>query len=143
MMEFSPQTQTLLALLEAPSSATSGLRKRQDIAILIELASRHDRADDCNDLIFHGTSALKVFFLLKKMQPADTAYPTVEAEFATEINALRDAVYRFSLLAESSIQKHWEETYLRTTSGVLRNLIDLAHDVARIKELQNTSRYVD
>jgi outer membrane phospholipase A len=139
-MEFSSETLALLQRLESSAQGHS-LRKRNDVGQLIESAFAHDKSDEFNALVLHGMSAWKVFHILKKMQPADEAYSHVEAEFAREINALRDCVYQISLLTDTATQTRWLETYMTTTSGALRNLIDLSADLAKIKDLQNASRY--
>ncbi len=130
-MEFSPETHALLDHLES-SAIGHGLRKRHDVGLLVESAFRDNVPEDFNTLVLHGMSAWKVFQILKKMQPADEAYLTVEAEFASDVNALRDCIYQFSLRVDATVQTHWLDTYMTTTGGALRNLLDLAADLAKI-----------
>jgi hypothetical protein len=137
-MELSPQTQAVLSYFDQYTG--SSIRKPNDLGILLEAALQLDAADEFNRLVFVGKCAWNVYNVLRKIQPSDDGHATVEHEFVTNINDLRGLLLFFSEKTEGQIQQRFREVYLATTPGTLRNVVDLAHDLARFKDMQGGQR---
>lgn len=133
-MELSEQTRAVLAYFDEYTGGN--VRKPHDLATLLEAASQLGAAEEFNHLVFVGKCAWNVYGVLRKVQSNDEGYGNLEREFATAINDLRGLLLFFSSHVAGQMQQRFEETYLNTTPGTLRNVIDLAHDLARFKDMQ-------
>ncbi len=137
-MEFSPET---LAALEVLDQFTSHkLRKREDVGTLLEIGVTASAAAEFNKLVFQSKVSWNVYNVLNKSSASEDAYPMLEREFGQSIADLREALVFFAANAPEVTGNHLKSTYLGMESGTLRNLIDLAHDLAQFKDLQADRR---
>jgi hypothetical protein len=140
-MAYSVQTETVLAYFDEYTGFN--LRKRNDFAELLEIASRSGAADEFNRLVFTGKVVWNLYHALRKTTDAQEGYQTVEQEFAKEIHHLRDGLLFFMMQKEADdnddgTRQRFQEVYLGTGQGTMRNIVDVAHDLARFKDLQNS-----
>lgn len=118
------------------------LRKKSDLAVILEIGISSEDADTFNSLVFSGKVAWNLYSRLRTLQPNSDGYQQMEAEFGRAVNDIRvllaDAAHKSN---SSAVAERFQQTYLEIGPGVLRNIIDLAHDLARIKDMQNDNRY--
>jgi hypothetical protein len=138
-MDLSPETENVLNYLESVSG--EGLRKRNDMGTLLELASRRDADEEMNGLIFHGRHLYSLYKTLRKTGPGAEGYRVLEKEFATAIETVRDLLARVMVDAEDAEVARFNTHYYAVTHGSLRNLVDLAHDLGVLKGVQNDEKY--
>ncbi|MBN9400370.1 MAG: hypothetical protein J0I17_09375 ['Candidatus Kapabacteria' thiocyanatum] len=133
-MTLSDDTQAVLSFLQ--ENTEGGLRKRNDIGVLLELGATHNEADLFNTILRTGTGLWKVYGVLRRLTPGAEGYPQMEREFATQMNDLREQLASLSRHADDDTLSRFDDVYFGMTQGVIRNLVDLAHDLARIKAMQ-------
>lgn len=133
-MEFSPETTAVLEYLDAFTQ--NNLRKRNDIGSILEAASKLGAAAEFNNLVFVGKVSWNLYSAIRRITPNDEGYQTLEREFATNMNQLRAELLFFVTNTPDEQQQRFEQIYLGLGQGTMRNLVDLAHDLARFKDLQ-------
>lgn len=127
---------TLAVINYLHEAIEGGLRKRNDVAVVLELAAASDDADTFNNVTRLGTGAGKVYSTLRRVKPGDEGYRLLEEEFARQVNDLRENLAVLVNNADDETLKRFDEIYFGMTQGVLRNLVDLSHDLSKIKDLQ-------
>jgi hypothetical protein len=138
-MQLSPDTENVLSYLDSVSQ--NGLRKRNDMGTLLELAASKDAYQEMNDLVFHGRHLFGVFTSLRKSGPGSQGYETLEREFSRGIETLRELLAKVLVDAEAEDIDRFEKHYYAMTQGGLRNVVDLAHDLGVLKTVQNEQKY--
>lgn len=127
---------TLAVINYLHEAIEGGLRKRNDVAVVLELAAASDDAETFNSVTRLGTGAWKVYSTLRRVKPGDEGYRLLEEEFARQVNDLRENLAVLVNTADDETLKRFDEIYFGMTQGVLRNLVDLSHDLSKIKDLQ-------
>lgn len=138
MKQLSPDIEVFLSHLE---SEGIGLRKRSDIGLIFDYAALHNNSDQINDLIFTGKIVWNTYSALKKRNQSDEGYDLLEKQFMESVHTLRNSVCQLSIRYTQEEQSRIEEIYLTMSQGTLRNIVDLAHDLSEIKNLQNSAKY--
>ena len=138
-MQLSQETEHVLAYLDQVSG--EGLRKRNDIGTLLELAAESDAHEEMNALAFQGSFLYNLYKTLRKAPAGGEGYATLEREFAAGVEALREHVAKLLVDADDEQVARFNETYYQVTQGSLRNVIDLAHDLGVLKAVQNEQKY--
>ncbi len=133
-MTLSPDTESVLSFLD--ENVEGGLRKRNDVGVLLELGATHGESDLFNTITLTGTGLWKVYRTLRRVDAGAEGYKQLEQEFGNQLNDLRTHMAALSEHADDETLKRFDEIYFGMTQGVIRNLVDLAHDLARIKDLQ-------
>lgn len=133
-MQLSDDTLAVIEFLEA--SIEGGLRKRNDVATILELGATLGDADLFNQIARTGTATWKVYSTLRRVQPGDEGYRQLEEEFALQMNALRESLATLVNNADDDTLRRFDDVYFGMTQGVIRNIVDLSHDLAKIKALQ-------
>jgi hypothetical protein len=131
-MELSDDTRAVLDYLNG--LVEGGLRKRNDIGTILELGATHNEADLVNELIRSGTATWKVYSTLRRVNPGDQGYRQLEEEFALQMNTLREQLASLARHADDATLQRFDDVYFGMTQGVIRNIVDLGHDLARINE---------
>lgn len=134
-MSFSDDTLNVLDYLEGVSQG--GLRKRNDLGRLLELAVEMEAVEEMNGLAFHGTHFYNLYVMLRRNASSAEGYPTLEREFHTGAEKLRELMSALLVEADESQIDRFNSTYYTMTQGSLRNLVDLAHDLMILKGVQN------
>ncbi len=131
-MNISEDTRRVIDFLEAYSE--SGLRKKNDLEVLLEIsASRGDFAF-ANKLIFTGKSVFQLYKTSKKS--IGNSADSIKTQFISSIEELRHLLRTAVDDADEQIKKRFDETYFVDTNGAVANLIDLSHDLSILKDLQ-------
>jgi hypothetical protein len=137
-MNLQPDT---LAVLSHLDSITQGaLRKQNDLGVILELSASRADSDAFNNLTRTGMGLWKVYRMLRSLRSGDDGFSTLEREFGSLVNDLREQLASLVVDADDDVLRRFDDTYFGMTQGVVRNLVDLSHDLARIKELQNSAR---
>jgi hypothetical protein len=138
MHTFSTDIEALLSHLDQRGG---GLRKRSDIGLLFEHAAEAGEADIINRLVFNGKIIWSTYGLLKKTTEQTDGYANLEREFMQAVNDVRILIHEFTASWNEEHRLRFEETYLGMNQGTIRNIVDLAHDFAEIKHLQQDARH--
>jgi hypothetical protein len=133
-MLFSEQTEAVLAYLDHYTG--DNLRKRADVGAVLESASMLDAAEEFNKLVFAGKVVWNLYGTLRKVTSGQEGYQQVEHEFSNALHTLREELLFFVANMSAEQHKRFTEIYLGVGQGVMRNLVDIAHDFARLKDLQ-------
>ncbi len=134
-MIISEDTQAVVEYLD--QYCQNNLRKKNDISTILELAAQQLNAELVVDLSFHGSAMWKVFGVMRKSTPGSEGFALLEEEFANAMNSIRTHLLAVSQSADDEVKQRFHEVYLDVHAGAIRNLCDLAHDLAQFKELQN------
>jgi hypothetical protein len=135
---FSDETENVLAYLDHLTS--QGLRKRNDLGTVLDLAAVADTPDAMNDLIFHGRHLWNLYGTLRKAAPGAEGYRTLETEFGNAVERVRMLLATLLVNATNETNKRFQSTYYAMTHGSLRNLVDFAHDLGVLKSVQNDAK---
>lgn len=138
MHTFSSDIEALLTHLDQRGG---GLRKRSDIGLLFEHAAEAGEAEIINRLVFNGKIIWSTYGLLKKSTEQTDGYANLEREFMQAVNDVRLLIHDFTSTWQEEHRLRFEETYLGMNQGTIRNIVDLAHDFAEIKHLQQDARH--
>ncbi|MFM8280056.1 MAG: hypothetical protein ACKN9Y_00470, partial [Bacteroidota bacterium] len=138
MHTFSSDIEALLTHLDERGG---GLRKRSDIGLLFEHAAEAGEAEIINRLVFNGKIIWSTYGLLKKSTEQTDGYANLEREFMQAVNDVRILIHDFTSTWQEEHRLRFEETYLGMNQGTIRNIVDLAHDFAEIKHLQQDARH--
>ena len=133
-MDLSPDTESVLAFLD--EAVEGGLRKKNGVGTLLELGAQQNMPELINQITTTGTGLWKVYKTLRRVEPGADGYSQLEKEFGLQLNELRTHMATLVEPAGDDVLKRFDETYFGMTQGVIRNLVDLGHDLARIKDLQ-------
>lgn len=134
-MMLSEQTQSALAYFDEYSGFN--LRKKNDIGEILEIASVVGAAEEFNALVFAGKIVWNLYSTLRKITSEQDGYRNVEHEFAEAVQTMRERLAFFALESDDdALKQRFEEVYLGVSQGTMRNLVDIAHDLARFKDLQ-------
>lgn len=133
-MEIGDDTRAVLEHLDA--IVEQGLRKRDDIGVVLELCAQQNNPVLFNDTTRTGTGLWKVYRTLRRLQPGTEGYTQLEREFGNLINEFREYLARIVENSDDETLKRFDDVYFGMTNGVVRNLVDLAHDLSSIKDLQ-------
>lgn len=134
-MHLSDDTIAVLDFLH--STVDGGLRKRNDVGTILELGATFGEADHFNEITRTGAGMFNVYSTLRRLQPGAEGYVLLEREFALQMNTLRTLLATLITHADDATALRFDDIYFGMTQGVIRNLVDLAHDLAAIKGLQN------
>lgn len=136
-MEISPDTNQVLEFLDYFSGNT--LRKRSDLAVLLELSATYNLTDQINNLIFEGTFFRNINQTIKKAATDNAATEKMEKEIKISFEKMKTLIFSIiENLDDSVLIKRFQDLYFSNTQGSFRNMYDLASDLALLKEIQNT-----
>lgn len=133
-MDLRDDTRAVLEHLEA--TVEGGLRKLDDVGVLLELCAQQDNAELFNDTTRIGTGLWKVYKTIRRIQSGTEGYAELEREFGRLINEFRECLAKIMEHSDDESLKRFDTVYFGMTQGVMRNLVDLAHDLSCIKDLQ-------
>lgn len=136
-MEISDDTRNVVAAMEEHSKG--GLRKRNDIEVLLELAVSNNEVDLIMRVTRSGVALWKVYGTLRRLQPGAEGYALLEREFALQMNDLRTHLGQIMGHADDVTLKRFDDIYFGMTQGVILNLVDLGHDLSALKAIQTVT----
>ncbi|MBL0332422.1 MAG: hypothetical protein IPP08_02040 [Chlorobiota bacterium] len=138
-MEFSEDVLNVLDFLEKNSSM--GLRKRNDLGILMEVSAHNNLFEVFNNLLFTGSAYCKIYNTLKKESQEYEGYKLLEKEFALTTEKILDLIANIlSNTNNDEVIDGFQSRYYLTSHGSLRNIIDIAYDLKLLKQIQNDGK---
>lgn len=138
-MNISEDTKNIIKALDYISG--NKLRKRKDIAALIELCATYHSPKILDDLVFTGAALWNLHSKMRKEQISDEAAELIQKELLRHIHKIKEKME--SILEKNEVEgleKRFEEIYFVQTQGALKNIIDLSFDLKMFKELQNQNK---
>lgn len=138
-MKIGEDTQKVLDFLDDFSEG--GIRKRNDIALLLEVAASFNQHEVFNQLVFTGKSVWNLSKKIKKIDPHQEGAELVRNEFSKQLDELKRLLaVLVSQSEDNEMAERFETTYFIITQGAVKNLTDLSHDLSVMKELQSKSK---
>lgn len=137
-MELSEDTSRVVEYLD--SYCNGNLRKKNDIGTILEVCATYGLHETAARLIFAGKSAWNVYSVMKKANNMDSGVELLQKEFARLAEEICSYLREILTASPSEEKERIEQIYLSGTSGSIRNIIDIAHDLAILKNLQSESK---
>jgi hypothetical protein len=134
-MEYSEDILQIIEALNIKSG--NSLRKEADLAVILELIAAKLDHELLNRIVFSGKSLWKISETLRRASGSSELTDKLEYELKRHINDLVELISNAIEDAEEYVVSRFNVTYLEITQGSVRNLIDLSHDLALLKELQS------
>lgn len=133
-MQISEDTQKVMNFLIEYSNGT--LRKSDDVAVLLETSATYDLAEEINDLSFHCKSLWNMHKTLKRNEANVDSNINIRSEIEKTHQIILNLLYTIISLTDEEDKSRFEKKYFQQTTGCFLNIIDLAHDLAILKNLQ-------
>ena len=135
-MELSADTLEVLKFLDEVTGGN--LRKRNDIGSILEIGAGTGNHELIDDIIFTGSSLWNLNQAMAKSGTNTDIIDKLFDEYRRTALILDEKIRELISSFENPDVKRFNEIYLAKTSGAFKNLIDLAHDLAKLKEVQTT-----
>jgi len=137
-MKLSPDTQQVLSFLEEITGGN--LRKKSDIGTILEIGASTNRPGLVTDIIFQGKILWNLYKTLNRQSGSEHNPEFIRQELAKSLVELRIKLQELVTNSDDHIKLRFSEVYFVETSGAGLNLVDLAHDLSEIKDLQSKIR---
>lgn len=138
-MNISEDTLKVLEFLDNYSEG--GIRKRNDIALLLEIAASNNQHELFNNLVFTGKSVWNLSKKVKKIDPHQEGADLVRNEFARQLDGFKKILeILLNQSDDEKIAERFDTIYFVITQGAVKNIIDLSHDLAIFKDVQSQSK---
>ena len=137
-MNLSIDTIEILKFLDLTSG--NNLRKRNDLGIILEIGATFNQPELIDEIIFKGMYFWNISTTLKKTTNPDEL-KLLQSEFDKTNLEFRYHLKELIENGDEPSKLRFEEIYLRDNNGSVNNLIDLAHDLSELKEVQITLKH--
>jgi len=137
-MKLSNDTIEILKFLDYTTG--NNLRKKNDLGDILELAASRGNHRIIEDLMFYGKTLWNLNFTLKRTGHSNENFSKLQSEAISTGTQLKTLLNE--LLEDNSEidRKRFDDIYLADSVGAFKNLVDLAHDLSKLKELQITMK---
>ena len=136
IMELSKDTLQVLEFLDYTTG--NNLRKRNDIGLILEIGAGKGKFVLIDKLIFTGSYLWRLYRLLIGQDISEDDAYKLQRELAGTLQNFKDYLTELISNAEPESKKRFNALYFPNEQGAFRNLIDLAYDISKLKEVQNT-----
>lgn len=137
-MKLSNDTIEIIKFLEYTTG--NNLRKKNDLGDILEIAASNGNYKIIEDLMFYGKTLWNLNFTLKRTGHSNEDFAKLQSE-AISTGAILKKLLNELLDANPDIdRKRFNDIYFADSVGAFKNLVDLAHDLAKLKELQITMK---
>lgn len=130
-MQLGQSTVELLSSLDALSNHK--LTCRNDLGLLIELATLLERPDVLERLSFHGKFVSKTYGIMQRVGKENQGYENLTREFTVALEQVRTLVDTLLSSAPLETKQAFSSTYLSLTPESLRHLLALSYDLSWYK----------
>jgi hypothetical protein len=134
-MEISKDTSEVIKFLNEITG--DSLRKPGDLAVILEIGASYGFDELINDIIFTGASIWNISRSLKKATHSSEDTKPLEKEILNSAEELKRYLTDIIIYADEETNSRFQEVYLKESGGALKNIIDLSHDLAELKNVQN------
>ena len=133
-MELSKDTLEVLEFLDYTTGGN--LRKRNDLGAILEIGAMKGDYQIVEKIIFTGKYLWNLHSSLIKAGEASEGTENMKREAVDSTENLK--VYLSELISDVNgfDSKRFDDVYFPNEQGAFRNLIDLAHDLSRLKDVQ-------
>lgn len=138
-MQLSEDTVSVLNYLSEYTE--NNLRKKNDFGIILEICATYGGEDIFNRIIFTGKSLWSIYSKLRKADPSQEGIDLLKKEVERCSSEIRSYLTVILEHADTETKERFSDIYMQMTSGCLKNIIDLSHDLAKFKELQNKAKF--
>jgi hypothetical protein len=122
-----PRDRNLIQELEALSAQT--LSRRDDLALILELAGSPDVRQPLDDLSFHSKVVHRTAAIIKRLGPDGAGVDQVRGEFSRSLDVVRSLLARLLPLLPEGARGRMDREYLSMTQVSLGNLMMLCSDL--------------
>jgi len=137
--EISADTLNVIGTLESYSK--KGLRKKNDLAYLLEFCASTSDYDTMQALLLHGSALRNLSSKLAEGNLPEDALNLVQNEFSEQLQ-------KISAVIQTIVDVNWDqqhslrltEIYLEQTKGSVMNILDLSSDLHLFKKMQSEHR---
>ena len=130
-MDISPDTLRVVDFLQQFSNYS--LRKTKDIEVILEIAASKNNPSIIENIVFVGKS---IWNLNKTYSRAKTNNQNLHKELENSFHELQNLLLKLlEGINDETIINRFNVVYLQNNLGCFRNVIDLSHDLAKLKEL--------
>lgn len=110
-----------------------GLQDRAMLAHLLQHAHDHGRHDHLAAIAFHGAALHRLFGTIRTQSADSEHYPKLEEEFSRLLHEFHAMLAEMVSGTEGEFAVRVERHYLKVAETSLRNLLQLAADLAWLK----------
>lgn len=130
-MNISEDTLRVVNFLQEFSNNT--LRKRNDIEAILEIGATKADSILIEKIIFTGKSIWNLHKTLSRSQIDNT---NLQRELEKSFYELQELLAKLiDGIEETDLLQRFENVYFQKNSGCFRNVVDLSHDLAKLKDL--------
>ncbi len=133
-MELLPSTVEFVSKLD--SFSAHKLSRRDDLGVLIDLASRSGRSEILDELSFLAKFVSKCHAIMMRIGPGGQGYDKLMAEYTANLEKARTLLRSLFSSSTPNLQRHFESTYLDMSHQSLQNLLALFYDLSWYKNWQ-------
>ncbi len=133
-MHLSPPITDLVAALDA--FARNGLRRREDLGTLLEVAARTDRVRLLDELSFDAKFASRSMEIMRRIGKDATGYDGLEREVSAALARVGERLRALMQDAPDEERRRFTSRYFAMTGDSLGQLLDLLHDLSWYKNWQ-------
>jgi hypothetical protein len=130
-MDLSPRTVSLLNTLEEHSGTP--LLCKSDLGVLVELATRHDRATILDELGFLAKFITRTYRIMQRIGKNGNGYDRLSTEFTNAVTSSTALLTALVEEAPETVRTHLMSSYLTLSQDSFRHFIDLCSDLGRYK----------
>ncbi len=113
------------------------LRKRQDIAVILESGATFGVFNLVNDIIINAAGLYNMDAALKKSKATAEASVHLFNELHNTGKRVQTMLKNLIAYFEEPDAARFNAIYLAETNGAIRNLVDLGHDCSQFKKMQS------
>ena len=132
-MIISDDTKSVIEFLQMVSE--NNLRKSKDLAIMLEVGATFSQSELIQSIIFTGKSIWNISRVLAHSNDS-ISIDNLKREFEANINNMREMIMQMIDFIDEEDAHRFYIIYLNNDLGSTRNIIDLAHDLSILKDLQ-------
>ena len=132
-MIISDDTKKVIEFLQVVSE--NNLRKSKDLAIMLEVGATFNQSELIQSIIFTGKSIWNISRVLARSDDS-ISIENLKREFESNINEMREMIMQLIDFINEEDAHRFYIIYLNNDLGSTRNIIDLAHDLSILKDVQ-------
>jgi hypothetical protein len=134
-MELSQDTKSVIDFMQ--NTAGVELRKPNDLGTILETGAAFGLFALVNSIVFTGKSLWNIQRSLQSPSASEQDILPLKKEYEYCIFELKQYLAELLRSSDDKEKLRFENIYLQNSSGALKNLLDLAHDLSEFKMVQS------